>query len=124
MAEVTVYKRADGYIILNQILKGGIMTDESCETERLENGLRVPGSRDSDNKPAPPIPEPQLVPPEVTIKPLAHGYIVTIGCQQFAIESSLKLTKMLLEYLRHPIKTRKAWLNNDKENKYFPKFDE
>jgi len=65
--------------------------------------------------------EPQEYPTEttaenytITITPLNYGYIVTIGCQKFAVESSSKLIKELDKYLTNPNEVSKNWLKTKK----------
>ena len=48
---------------------------------------------------------------DIQIKSLNHGYIVTIGCQSFAIEEIKTLIKHLEVYLRDPAKTERDWQN-------------
>jgi hypothetical protein len=48
---------------------------------------------------------------DIQIKSLNHGYIVTIGCQSFAIEEIKTLIKHLETYLRDPAKTERDWQN-------------
>ena len=38
----------------------------------------------------------------VEIRPLDHGYLITVGCQQVAIESVEKLIVSLERYLKNP----------------------
>ena len=47
---------------------------------------------------------------EIHIKPLNHGYVVTIGCQSFAIEKQETLIQHLTKFLEDPIAIEKAWL--------------
>lgn len=49
---------------------------------------------------------------EVTITPLDYGFIIRVGCQQFAIESTEKLILQLSEYLRHPAEVSENWFQN------------
>ena len=46
----------------------------------------------------------------VRIIPLNHGYMVEIGCQSFAIETSSKLLANLHEYLNSPQEVEKLWM--------------
>ena len=48
---------------------------------------------------------------DIQIKSLNHGYIVTIGCQTFAIEEIKSLIKHLETYLRSPEETEQKWLS-------------
>lgn len=45
----------------------------------------------------------------ITITQLNHGYIVGVGCQSFAVESSSTLIAKLAEYLNNPNATEQKW---------------
>lgn len=38
-----------------------------------------------------------------------HGYVVDVGCQTFAIESSSQLIAKLVEYITNPLATEVKW---------------
>lgn len=42
---------------------------------------------------------------EITIKPLNYGFVVTVGCHSFAIETKEKLVEKLRQYYDNPAKT-------------------
>lgn len=48
---------------------------------------------------------------EVRITKLNYGYIVTVGCQKFAIETPETVVEKLGEYLKDPLATEKKWFN-------------
>jgi hypothetical protein len=48
---------------------------------------------------------------QINIKQLSLGYIVQVGCQEFAIETSEKLLVGLATYLKDPQGTEKAWFD-------------
>jgi len=48
---------------------------------------------------------------EMSIKQLDLGYVVRVGCQEFAIETSEKLLVALGAYMKDPQGTEKAWLD-------------
>lgn len=50
---------------------------------------------------------------QVNIQQLDHGYMVTVGCQQFAIETPEKILSNLKTYFKEPAKTEKAWLEGN-----------
>lgn len=50
-------------------------------------------------------------PRNIEIRPLDHGYLVRVGCQELAIESVDKLVDRLGEYLRDPHSTEVAYQN-------------
>lgn len=52
---------------------------------------------------------------EIRITQVDHGYIVNIGCQTFAIESSKRLVKNIEKYLESPQEIEKAWMNKSLE---------
>ena len=47
----------------------------------------------------------------INIEPLDFGYVVTVGCQKFAVENSGKLVDSLREYLRDPNRVEKEWFD-------------
>jgi hypothetical protein len=47
---------------------------------------------------------------EIRITQLNYGYLVNIGCQNFAIERSETLTKHLGAFLSDPVGVEKAWM--------------
>ena len=49
---------------------------------------------------------------EITIRPIDHGYIVTVGCQTFAIESLDKLIRNLDIYLKDLL-IEKKWMTKE-----------
>ena len=54
---------------------------------------------------------------EVNIKPLNSGYLVNVGCQSVAVETTETLLKALGEYLNNPTGFERAWNNNPNRNK-------
>ncbi len=46
----------------------------------------------------------------INIRQLNYGYLVEVGCQQFAIEHVDKLIKNLKEYLNNPSKKTEVWI--------------
>lgn len=47
---------------------------------------------------------------EIKIRPIDHGYIVTVGCQTFAIDSLDKLIRNLDHYLKDPVLIEEKWM--------------
>lgn len=47
----------------------------------------------------------------ISIEPLNHGYIVTIGCQRFAATNPSKMLKKIGKYLENPAEVEKLWLS-------------
>lgn len=45
----------------------------------------------------------------INIDQVSRGYIVTVGCQTFAIETSAQLISKLSEYINEPASTSKKW---------------
>ena len=45
------------------------------------------------------------------VNELNRGYVVTVGCHQFAIETSAQLISKLTEYINEPAKTEAKWFN-------------
>ena len=54
---------------------------------------------------------------EVNIKPLDSGYLVKVGCQTVAVESTETLIKALNDYLTNPDNFERAWFKNKNRNK-------
>ena len=54
---------------------------------------------------------------EVNIKPLDSGYLVKVGCQSIAVESTETLIKALNDYLTNPDNFERAWFKNKNRNK-------
>jgi len=75
--------------------------DQCCNSEpqltecRAEQPMPVSENRNRANR--------------INIEQLDLGYIVTVGCQKFAIESSDKLVDALSKYLKDPSKVEKEW---------------
>jgi hypothetical protein len=46
---------------------------------------------------------------DITISPLNYGFIVKIGCSQFAIETKEKLVEKLSEYIMNPSEKENNW---------------
>lgn len=47
----------------------------------------------------------------VRIEPLNYGFMVNVGCQSFAIESTEKLLKLLAAYYTDPRTVEKQWMD-------------
>lgn len=47
---------------------------------------------------------------QIIIEPLHYGYRVSVGCQQFAIETKEKLLNNLVEYLADPQTKARKWI--------------
>ena len=56
-----------------------------------------------------PQPAPTNVIRRVEIAQLNHGYVVTVGCQAFAIENPSTLIAKLAEYINNPAATEQKW---------------
>ena len=54
---------------------------------------------------------------EVIIKPLDSGYLVKVGCQSVAVETTETLLKALADYLNNPDSFERAWYKNKNRNK-------
>lgn len=48
---------------------------------------------------------------DFSIKKLNYGYIVTIGCHKFAIETKENLAKQISEYILDPQKKEEEWFS-------------
>jgi hypothetical protein len=54
---------------------------------------------------------------QVKIERLSSGFLVTVGCQRVAVESTKKLTTMLAKYYENPRDFEKKWYSNDVVNR-------
>jgi hypothetical protein len=54
---------------------------------------------------------------EVIITPLDSGYLVKVGCQSVAVETTETLLKALGDYLNNPDSFERAWYKNKNRNK-------
>ena len=54
---------------------------------------------------------------EINIKPLDSGYLVKVGCQSVAVETTEILLKALGEYLDNPTESERKWNKNKNRNK-------
>lgn len=54
---------------------------------------------------------------EVIIRPLNSGYLVNVGCQSVAVETTETLLKALDEYLNNPLQFERNWNKNPNRNK-------
>lgn len=50
---------------------------------------------------------------EVEIVEIDHGYIVSVGCQKFAIGTKSELIAKLTEYILEPKKTELNWFKGE-----------
>ena len=53
----------------------------------------------------------------VSINPLSSGYMVKVGCQSVAVETTDKLLDMLGKYLNDPQGFEKKWFSKDVRNR-------
>ncbi len=72
------------------------------------------GEVQEDLTPEPPIESDRDRKHQITIEPLDYGYLVSVGCQKLAVESSERLIKKLGEYLANPGAIQSTWFSSDK----------
>lgn len=48
----------------------------------------------------------------IEINTLNHGYVISVGCQTFAIEERERLISLLAAYLRNPGEVQRDWTEN------------
>jgi len=60
-------------------------------------------------EPVAPYPSPGVEMRGFSVEPLNHGFVVRVGCQQFAIEKKEDLVSKLTEYITNPAATEKKW---------------
>jgi len=53
----------------------------------------------------------------VSINPLSSGYMVKVGCQSVAVESTERLIDMLNKYLTDPREFERKWYSKDVRNR-------
>mgnify|MGYP005608220895 CR=1 FL=1 len=53
----------------------------------------------------------------INIEPLSSGYMVRVGCQTVAIETTDKLVEVLTRYLNDPQGVERAWYARPTRNK-------
>lgn len=53
----------------------------------------------------------------ISINPLNSGYMVKVGCQSVAVETTEKLVDMLFKYLSNPSDFEKKWYSKDVRNR-------
>lgn len=94
--------------------------------EMTDNVYESPGVDIYDREPEPDRPEriyegeaeaPSASLREVNIRPLSSGYLVNVGCQSVAVETTETLLKTLGEYLNNPSEFERAWNRNKNRNK-------
>jgi len=75
--------------------------EENENVERLERGDELRETPNVNNG------KPTIR--EINIQQLSHGYIIRVGCQTFAIETSEKLIQKLTAYINCPDKVEQDW---------------
>jgi len=67
--------------------------------------------------------EPEAVPASsndlrgISINPLSSGYMVKVGCQSVAVETTEKLIDMLNKYLTDPVDFERKWYSKTVRNR-------
>lgn len=56
-------------------------------------------------------PRPENPMRRIEIQPQGYGFLVTVGCQSFAIETKERLIEKLTAYLFNPVETEKKWFD-------------
>ena len=74
------------------------------EVNNVDDDGRIRASNDPQPITQHPIPR------NVNIRPLNYGFVVTVGCQEFAVEDSEKIFKMLRKYFENPDEMEKKWM--------------
>lgn len=85
----------------NAVYAGRINTDTTESEPRIREWAYAP------NQPATIAPENNIR--TINIRQLNHGYIVEVGCQTLAIESSSKLIALFAEYVTNPNATEQKY---------------
>lgn len=71
----------------------------------LSRGMSSP--QGTNAQPLSPMPRP------VSIQPVNHGFVVTVGCQTFAVETVDALLHRLSVYLKNPSEAEAKWLSGE-----------
>jgi hypothetical protein len=53
----------------------------------------------------------------ISINPLSSGYMVKVGCQSVAVESTERLIDMLSKYLTDPADFERKWYSKNVRNR-------
>jgi hypothetical protein len=91
-------------LVSNRVTDGCVRTPPPQDRPQLAQGC--------SEAPAAPTPS---KPRSISIEPKDHGFIVTVGCQSFAIEKISTLIRNLEKYLEHPVATEQKWLSGKLE---------
>lgn len=98
------------------------MSNESYQGERPINNVEARGEVQGQSMTGPQhvggyadgsIPPYQSPGKPVTIQPVHHGFFVSVGCQQFAVETVDALLHRLGGYLKNPGETEKMWMSGN-----------
>lgn len=108
--------------ILGSLAPRGEMTDNVYESDARDPGMDISGEGyDMEAQPERPyegeVEAPSYSLREVNIKPLSSGYLVNVGCQSVAVETTETLLKTLGEYLNNPTEFERNWNRNKNRNK-------
>jgi hypothetical protein len=90
---------------LTQGRSGIPMQESNGPSQVLSAGvMERPPSQDATAAPAPSMPR------QIIIRPMNHGFVVAVGCQEFAIERVSTLIRNIEKYLENPVQTEQKWL--------------
>lgn len=100
-------------------LRSNVMSSERPEQPygSLAAAQEVYDEREVDGIDERPVRESTSNTRQVKIERLSSGFLVTVGCQRVAIESTKKLTAMLAKYYENPSDFEKKWFSNDVVNR-------
>ena len=76
------------------------------EVNNVDSDGRIRGSNDPRTIPDP---TPRL-PRNINIRPLNYGFVVTVGCQEFAVEDSKKMLELIGKYYENPYEMEEKWM--------------
>jgi hypothetical protein len=85
--------------------------------EKAPSGLGVPRNDEARLADQTPIATAEINLRPVNIEPLNSGYVVRVGCQTIAVETTEKLLVYLGEYLKDPVKFQAKWFSITDRNK-------
>ena len=91
----------------------GEIRDYDSEPQDATESIYEPETRDGEPQPE----SPSNYLREVNIKPLDSGYLVKVGCQSVAVETTETLLKALSDYLNNPDSFERTWFKNKNRSK-------
>lgn len=90
------------------------MNGRNCECQEQGissgTGISVDGCILGSNNPRAILDPTPRLPHNINIRPLNYGFVVTVGCQEFAVEDHKKMLEIIGKYLENPNEMEKKWM--------------